>query len=76
MILSSEDALWGAFHIDARRHSNAPTQIAWYIGLALAVISLISVLFTIPFINNNILFALIPLAGLVVMLVATALKRV
>jgi len=55
---------------------NAPTQIAWYIGLALAVISLISVLFTIPFINNNILFALITLAGLVVMLVATALKRV
>lgn len=54
----------------------APTRIAWLVALVLAVLSLLSILFTIPFINDNVLFALIPLAGCVVLLVATALPKV
>jgi len=54
----------------------APTKIAWFVALALAILSLLSILFTIPFINNNILFALVPLAGCVVLLVATALPKI
>jgi len=54
----------------------APTKIAWLIALVLAVISLLSILFTIPFINNTVLYALIPLAGCVVLLVACALRKV
>jgi hypothetical protein len=54
---------------------SAPTKITWYIAIALAVISLISILFTIPVINDSILFALIPFAGLVLMLVAVVTRK-
>ncbi len=49
---------------------NAPLKTTWYIAVALAVISLISILFTIPGITDGILFGLIPFAGLVLMILA------
>lgn len=49
---------------------NAPLKTTWYIAIALAVISLISILFTIPGITDSILLGLIPFAGLVLMILA------
>lgn len=55
---------------------SSPTKTTWYIALALAVISLLSVLFTIPGITDSILFWLIPFAGLVLLLVASVTPKI
>ncbi|MHB1317635.1 MAG: hypothetical protein ACYCYF_03345 [Anaerolineae bacterium] len=55
---------------------SSPTRITWYIALALAVISLLSILVTIPGITDGLLFGLIPFAGLVLMLVAAVTPKI
>ncbi|NLT73196.1 MAG: hypothetical protein GXX94_03235 [Chloroflexi bacterium] len=59
-----------------RRETERPTQITWYIGLALAVLSLVSILFTIPGITDTILLGLVPFAGLVLMLIESITAKV
>jgi uncharacterized membrane protein HdeD (DUF308 family) len=53
---------------------NAPTQVVWIIALILGIVGILATLTTIPVITPAIGFWLV-VAGLALLLIATALRR-